>query len=467
MMGGNLLIIPGIIWSVTFMMLIWVLAAEDVRGLQALVRCRQWVRGDGFAVFIRTFLYAILVAIPGLILVGIVAAVTGTSDPETGALSVVQTLYGALVLGPLLLTFWYAMFQDLRARKAAALPELPRQRKYYIIAAIAGPLVIVLIVVAMIGTIMSLFSQDGPFMFGDQGMELNMEPEEMEDLAAGIEGAGEAMRDELDLDIDGPTEEPDALCGDGQCDSPDETSATCPADCEQPDEGSEPMADEASTGRCSSSLMIEMHILQRSAVWSSADDDAFRYAFSTRAKRDEDSCSFDIEKTDRTLLRLSYLNWELLTYRQSHGSYPESLDELPPKERTERVSSELGFLRYYRNEDTGGYVMSAPMNPDDPNSPFATAVAESGTIGNLTKDSDGDGLTDMDETNVFETDPDVADTDGDGYSDGSEVMAGFDPTTEGAELEWNEMFEIYGAILRHGLHEPRDSEVAAALFADL
>jgi hypothetical protein len=50
----------------------------------------------------------------------------------------------------------------------------------------------------------------------------------------------------------------------------------------------------------------------------------------------------------------------------------------------------------------------------------------------LKVDSDGDGLTDEDEINIFHTDPTNPDTDGDGISDGVEVRLsalGFDPLT--------------------------------------
>ena len=61
-------------------------------------------------------------------------------------------------------------------------------------------------------------------------------------------------------------------------------------------------------------------------------------------------------------------------------------------------------------------------------------------------DSDGDGLTDADELNLFETNPDSQDTDGDGLDDGIEVDAGADPldadsdedgVLDGDERDWD------------------------------
>lgn len=43
------------------------------------------------------------------------------------------------------------------------------------------------------------------------------------------------------------------------------------------------------------------------------------------------------------------------------------------------------------------------------------------------KDTDGDGLNDYDELNVYETSPYLEDTDSDGFKDGEEIAKGYDP----------------------------------------
>ncbi|MFT7507297.1 MAG: hypothetical protein ACI92I_000440 [Acidimicrobiales bacterium] len=51
----------------------------------------------------------------------------------------------------------------------------------------------------------------------------------------------------------------------------------------------------------------------------------------------------------------------------------------------------------------------------------------------ITKDSDKDGITDYDEVEIYGTDPLVADSDGDGFADGAEILSGFNPKDPVAE----------------------------------
>jgi hypothetical protein len=67
------------------------------------------------------------------------------------------------------------------------------------------------------------------------------------------------------------------------------------------------------------------------------------------------------------------------------------------------------------------------------------SVNEDGVVvqvdsGNTAFDSDGDGLIDLDEVQLFHTDPKVADTDKDGMPDGAEVRAGTDPNNPASYL---------------------------------
>ena len=45
----------------------------------------------------------------------------------------------------------------------------------------------------------------------------------------------------------------------------------------------------------------------------------------------------------------------------------------------------------------------------------------------LKKDSDGDGISNIDETNIYKTNPNNVDSDGDGFNDGWEIINGFNP----------------------------------------
>lgn len=58
---------------------------------------------------------------------------------------------------------------------------------------------------------------------------------------------------------------------------------------------------------------------------------------------------------------------------------------------------------------------------------FSVAQEQSTNQKNIFLDSDQDGLSDEEEK-IYGTDPQKADTDGDGYADGAEIKAGYDPT---------------------------------------
>lgn len=91
----------------------------------------------------------------------------------------------------------------------------------------------------------------------------------------------------------------------------------------------------------------------------------------------------------------------------------------------------------------GGGAMIDPRILDEPNG----------------EDSDGDGISDLDEMDIFGTDPQLADTDGDGVNDGLENQNGLDPLFGAPEdkQQFDEMVAEFIASQDTGPSAPEDS----------
>lgn len=64
------------------------------------------------------------------------------------------------------------------------------------------------------------------------------------------------------------------------------------------------------------------------------------------------------------------------------------------------------------------------------------------------KDSDNDGLTDVEET-LYRTDKNKPDTDRDGYIDGQEIASGYNPLEIAKKIAGSDLVEIYASPLYH------------------
>jgi hypothetical protein len=155
--GGNLaFLVPGIIWSVSFAVLPWVYVAEDVRGLAALIRARQWVIGDGWRVFLMhaiLFLLLVLVSAP----FGLADARLEQGSLAKAALGFVSWALQFFIVSHVTTAFTFAVFDNLRALKPRPLRELPKQAATFKIASFAG-IFVLFALIALSGYMLARFA---------------------------------------------------------------------------------------------------------------------------------------------------------------------------------------------------------------------------------------------------------------------------------------------------------------------
>jgi len=77
------------------------------------------------------------------------------------------------------------------------------------------------------------------------------------------------------------------------------------------------------------------------------------------------------------------------------------------------------------------YLLEEEPNPNISNEEEDIIINNNKEVDISVLDSDGDGLTDYQETEIWGTDPYNPDTDGDGYSDFDEIKAGYNPLGDG------------------------------------
>lgn len=152
--GFVLLIIPGIILSVSMSLRFYVLVAENKRGINALIKSRELVRGYWWSVFGRLLVIGLLVFIV-IFLGGIIGTLVLGELVGNILLYTLQFL-----ITPLVLAFGFSLYENLRDTKGFAVAEPPyKSRGKYVAVGILGfalPLILgavsALLVVSMSGT---------------------------------------------------------------------------------------------------------------------------------------------------------------------------------------------------------------------------------------------------------------------------------------------------------------------------
>lgn len=100
--GFLLLVVPGIIFAVWYSLALYILVAEDLRGMKALSRSKQLVRGYWWSVLWR-FIVVFLIVMVAIILFSFI--------PIVGNIV-------SLVASPFTVVFGYLLYEDLKKLKA-------------------------------------------------------------------------------------------------------------------------------------------------------------------------------------------------------------------------------------------------------------------------------------------------------------------------------------------------------------
>ena len=143
------LLIPGIILAVSFTFAVYVLAFEDIKGFNALMRSREYVKGRWWAVVGRQ-LYVGLIYIALAILVSILSAILSGGNKEVMNSTEKMLNVITLPLTPLIMTYMYFMYKNLKSITPAAETQVKMKFRWTLLAVWGGVIGLVLIL-AMIG----------------------------------------------------------------------------------------------------------------------------------------------------------------------------------------------------------------------------------------------------------------------------------------------------------------------------
>lgn len=143
-MGGFLLlVVPGIIFFVWFSLATYVLVSEDLKGMNALFRSKQWVSENWGKVFWRFFGIGIIaiVIFGGIIFLFNVFINKTVSDIASSIIS--------LFLTPFLIIYSFLIYEDLKKVKGEIPFEVPKRgtKIKFILVGIAGLLLILTILI--------------------------------------------------------------------------------------------------------------------------------------------------------------------------------------------------------------------------------------------------------------------------------------------------------------------------------
>ena len=172
--GFMVFIVPGVIFSVWFSFIVYILVLENLRGRDALLKSKFYVRGYWWSILGRQLVFALLLAVGAggvLAIAGLAVYLLKIFAPQaTGLVSIIGQPMFTLLLAPLSFCFLYLLYQNVKAVKANQNFEIkPNAKKFLIVWAVWGVvswLLLFLLVAALVWFITSS-SGNWPAKFRD------------------------------------------------------------------------------------------------------------------------------------------------------------------------------------------------------------------------------------------------------------------------------------------------------------
>ncbi len=158
--GGYVMgIIPGIVFSVWFVFGTFTLLLEEKRGMEAILRSKEYVRGYWWPVFGRMLLM-MLAAFAIALIIGIPAgSFSGKPDEEVNVIGALASAVMQILLTPFIVAFLYTLYEHLRGAKPelAASPIPAKGKGFFIFSAILGIIAPIILFVAGFALLSALF----------------------------------------------------------------------------------------------------------------------------------------------------------------------------------------------------------------------------------------------------------------------------------------------------------------------
>lgn len=114
-LGGFLLfIIPGVIFSVWFSFISYIIINEDIKGFNALLKSREYVKGRWWGVFGRFLAFGALMAIVYIVIIAFMAVIRFVFPGIGGILEQIFGVFINAVIAPLQIIFGFVLYEKIK-----------------------------------------------------------------------------------------------------------------------------------------------------------------------------------------------------------------------------------------------------------------------------------------------------------------------------------------------------------------